>query len=315
MTNDIRALIRFVCDGDIRRAQAQTQIILKNNKTQKDAVFAASMLKSLEDSQNRFIQLPANLQGILSAEDSSFFPESRYLLRAAEENLVKHVLRIREAANRLKEMHIAFTPSLMLYGDSGTGKTMLAKYIAHRAGVPYLYVRFSGLISSYLGKTQENLARIFDYAKKEPCVLCIDEIDTIAMRRGQHSDVGEMSRVVISLMQEMERLPNDLIVIGTTNRFDELDEALVRRFTLNQEIRPFTRADACLLVKKFFSFAELPMEETDAQTWLDKNFPESAGSNSKGRYNQSAIIKVATLDLVNAFVKDEQEKNGGDSQC
>lgn len=50
------------------------------------------------------------------------------------------------------------------------------------------------------------------------------------------------------------------------------------------------------------------MQETDTQTWLDKNFPESAGSNSKGRYNQSAIIKAATLDLVNAFVKDEQEK-------
>lgn len=57
------------------------------------------------------------------------------------------------------------------------------------------------------------------------------------------------------------------------------------------------------------------MQETDTQTWLDKNFPESVGSNSKGRYNQSAIIKAATLDLVNAFVKDEQEKNGGDSQC
>ena len=106
-----------------------------------------------------------------------------------------------------------------------------------------------------------------------------------------------------------------LIVIGTTNRFDELDEALVRRFTLNQEICPFSRTDACLFVKKFFSFAELPMQETDTQTWLDKNFPESAGSNSKGRYNQSAIIKAATLDLVNASVKDEQEKNGGDSQC
>ena len=124
-----------------------------------------------------------------------------------------------------------------------------------------------------------------------------------------------MSRVVISLMQEMERLPNDLIVIGTTNRFDELDEALVRRFTLNQEICPFSRTDSCLLVKKFFSFAELPMEETNAQTWLDRNFPVAAGSGASGRYNQSAIIKAATLDLVNAFVKDEQEKNGGDSQC
>ena len=93
---------------------------------------------------------------------------------------------------------------------------MLAKYIAYRAGIPYVYVRFSGLINSQLGKTQENLNRIFTYAKQKPCVLCIDEIDTIAMRRGQ-TDVGEMNRVVISLMQELDQLPNDMIVVATTN--------------------------------------------------------------------------------------------------
>lgn len=311
MTNDIRMLVRMVCDGDIRRAQAQVQIILKNNKTQKDAEFAAHMLKSLENSKNRFIQLPENLEGILSAEDSSFFPESRYLLRETEQKLVERVLQIKKAASRLKEMHIAFTPTLMLYGDSGTGKTMLAKYIAHCAGVPYLYVRFSGLISSYLGKTQANLARIFDYAKKEPCVLCIDEIDTIAMRRGQHSDVGEMSRIVISLMQEMERLPNDLIVIGTTNRYEELDEALVRRFTLSQEIRPLSRADACALLQKFFSFAGLSIEKETAGEWLDARF-QSPGSKAIAMkdvaYNQSALVKEATLALVDACVKADTEQ-------
>ena len=64
---------------------------------------------------------------------------------------------------------------------------------------------------------------------KRPCVLCIDEIDTIAMRRGQ-TDVGEMNRVVISLMQELDQLPNDMIVVATTNRYDQLDSALLRRF-------------------------------------------------------------------------------------
>lgn len=203
MNDEVRMLIRYVCDGDIKRSQAQAQIILRNSRTQKDSEFVKSQLKKLEDSKARFIELPYNLQSILVAEDSSFFPVSRFLLRPKEESVIERILKIARAASVLKEMNISFTPSLMLYGESGTGKTMLAKYIAYRAGIPYVYVRFSGLINSQLGKTQENLNRIFTYAKQKPCVLCIDEIDTIAMRRGQ-TDVGEMNRVVISLMQELD---------------------------------------------------------------------------------------------------------------
>lgn len=306
MNEETRTLIRFVCDGDLRRSQTQAQIILRNSKTQKDAAFVTSMLKSLEDSKNRFIQLPTNLQGILSVEDSAFFPASRFLLRNAEEKVVAKILGIREAASRLKKLNIAYTPTLMLYGQSGTGKTMLAKYIAYRAGMPYLYVRFSGLMNSYLGKTQENLARIFDYAKKEPCVLCIDEIDAIAMRRGPKSDVGEMNRIVISLMQEMEQLPNDLVVIGTTNRFEELDEALVRRFTVSKEVLPLSRVEACAMLRKFFAFAEMPLEKEEAERWLSAHFPCQNSDVDAHSYNQSAIIKAATLCLVDILMNEKE---------
>lgn len=300
MNDETRMLLRYVCDNDIRKAQAQAKIILQHSSTQKDARFVELQLKKLEDSNAKFIELPYNLQNILAAEDSAFFPESRFLSRPDEEKVVEQILKIRKAAAALKEMNVSYTPTLMLYGDSGTGKTMLAKYIAYRAGVPYLYVRFSGLINSYLGKTQENLNNIFTFAKQQPCVLCIDEIDTIAMRRGQRSDVGEMNRIVISLMQEMDQLPNDLIVVGTTNRFDQLDDAMVRRFTVIQEIKPFSFTDACALLHKFFGFTDFGMTETQIQEWVKERFCKSI-------YYPNALIKEATQYLVDSIIQNDSK--------
>lgn len=296
MNDETRMLIRFVCDGNLRSAQSQAQIILKNSRTQKDADFVRSQLKKLEDSKARFIELPYNLQNILVVEDSAFFPVSRFMLRPKEEMVVEQILKIAQAAAVLKEMNISYTPSLILYGDSGTGKTMLAKYIAHRAGIPYMYVRFSGLINSQLGKTQENLNRIFTYAKQKPCVLCIDEIDTIAMRRGLNNDIGEMNRVVISLMQELDQLPNDLIIVATTNRYDQLDSALVRRFTVCQKVDAYTREDAVRLLRMFFDFAETKMTDDQLHEWVEKRFPNTT------TYYPSALTNAATQYLVDSII-------------
>lgn len=296
MNDETRMLIQFVCDGNLRSAQSQAQIILKNSRTQKDADFVRSQLKKLEDSKARFIELPYNLQNILVVEDSAFFPVSRFMLRPKEEMVVEQILKIAQAAAVLKEMNISYTPSLMLYGDSGTGKTMLAKYIAHRAGIPYMYVRFSGLINSQLGKTQENLNRIFTYAKQKPCVLCIDEIDTIAMRRGLNNDIGEMNRVVISLMQELDQLPNDLIIVATTNRYDQLDSALVRRFTVCQKVDAYTREDAVRLLRMFFDFAETKMTDDQLHEWVEKRFPNTT------TYYPSALTNAATQYLVDSII-------------
>jgi len=129
-------------------------------------------------------------------------------------------------------MSISYLPAALFYGQSGTGKTELARYIAHKAGLPFMYVRFSNVVNSFLGGTQSNINKVFSYAKSSPCLLCFDEIDAIGLKRGDSNDVSEMSRVTIALMQEMDLLPNNVIIVGTTNRYDRLDPALVRRFPI-----------------------------------------------------------------------------------
>lgn len=302
MNEDTRMLLRFICDGDLRRSQAQAQIILKHITTKKDEDFAKQQLSKLENAKTRFIQLPANLENLLVAEDSSFFPESRFLVRKKEQDIVDQILRIRMAAQKLKEMSLSYTPTLMLYGASGTGKTMLAKYIAYKAGIPYLYVRFSGLVGQYLGSTQNNIARVFDYARREPCVLCFDEIDSVGMARGQKNDIGEMNRIVITLMQEMDRVTNDMIVIGTTNRFDRLDPAMLRRFTVVQEIFPFTEEETCDLVQLFYKSIDEEISSDEAMKWLTTYCSENPGMS----FYPYQVIKTLKQQLVDRIANETQ---------
>jgi len=91
-------------------------------------------------------------------------------------------------------------------------------------------VRFDALLSSYFGESASNLRSVFDYCKKEPVVLLLDECDFIAKSRLQTQDVGEVPRIVNMLLTLLDEYDAPGIVIATTNLRVSLDEALFRRF-------------------------------------------------------------------------------------
>ena len=246
-------------------ARKYTKAILEGNTAKKDEYFRETMLQKL--ARTNFLELPENLKNILVAEDSALFPEKKFLVREAEEAIAKKVLSIYRVAGKLSQMGVPYVPALILHGESGCGKTELARYIAYRAKLPFIYVRFSALVNSYLGGTQGHIARVFDYAKTAPCVLCFDEIDAVGMARGQKNDVGEMNRIVIALMQEMDRLPNNMIIIGTTNRFDRLDPALIRRFPIQYEVKKLNEKEAVELSSRLFQYAGLDPARFQIELW------------------------------------------------
>lgn len=124
----------------------------------------------------------------------------------------------------------AMPSRLFVYGPPGTGKTQLARWVAAELALPLLTVRCDTLISSLLGQTSRNLRRVFEYAQQSPCVLFLDEFDALASARGNDRDVGELQRVVIALLQNMDALPESTILLAASNHENLLDPAVWRRF-------------------------------------------------------------------------------------
>ena len=130
----------------------------------------------------------------------------------------------------MDDLGIEFTQSLLLYGYPGCGKTTAASYIASQMGLPLVTAQLDTLISSLLGATAKNIHRIFEYAKRQPCVLFLDEFDAIAKARDDNHELGELKRVVNSLLQNIDNYSSDGILIAATNHQELLDNAIWRRF-------------------------------------------------------------------------------------
>jgi SpoVK/Ycf46/Vps4 family AAA+-type ATPase len=129
--------------------------------------------------------------------------------------------------------------TICLYGPPGTGKTALAEHIAATLGKPLAIKRASDLMSKYVGETEQNMARMFEEAERESAVLLLDEADSFLRSRQRAERSYEVSEVN-EMLQGMERFGG--VFICTTNLFEELDEAALRRFSFKIRFKPLEAA-------------------------------------------------------------------------
>lgn len=157
-----------------------------------------------------------------------------------------------EWANEAKLALNGVTPrnTIILSGPPGCGKTLLAKHIAKKLGKPLYIVRFDSLISSFLGETAANIRKIFEFGSNNNCVLFLDEIDAIAKARSDSSELGELKRVVISLLQNMDSSGKRVLLIAATNHPQLLDPAIWRRFEVHWKLKSFGNKETKYLLKE-----------------------------------------------------------------
>jgi transitional endoplasmic reticulum ATPase len=130
-----------------------------------------------------------------------------------------------------KRLGIRPPRGILLYGPPGVGKTLLAKAVATESQANFISVRGPEVLSKWVGESEKAIREIFRRAREAaPCIIFFDELDSIAPRRGLHTDSGVTDRMVNQLLTEMDGMMTlkEVVVIGATNRPDILDPALLR---------------------------------------------------------------------------------------
>ena len=201
--------------------------------------FVAQMKKKLTEQS---VRLPTNIEGkVICYSPENFIPERYYTQQRWIDSVLQSIMKMKTVAEMLDSMRIHYCNATILYGESGTGKTEFARYVAYRLNLPLFYLNFSSVIDSLLGNTGRNIANIFNYVKKNECVFMLDEVDCIAESRCcANGAEKELSR---TLMQEFDMLPNNIILIAATNRIDIIDDAVLNRFSVKQKIERLSLDD------------------------------------------------------------------------
>ncbi len=165
----------------------------------------------------------------------------------------KEIIEEHHRRDLLRSYNLEPRHRLLFSGPPGNGKTTLAEAFAHELMVPMFVVKYEGIIGSYLGETAKQLDRLFEQIKTQRCVLFFDEFDALSKERGDRNDIGEMKRVVNSLLLQIDMLPSHVTVIAATNHEEMLDKASWRRFQTKLELRKPTKT---MIVKWLDMFQE-----------------------------------------------------------
>lgn len=148
---------------------------------------------------------------------------------------IEHIIEEWRHSSKLIKRGLRPISSTIFTGPPGVGKTYTARWLASQLELPLFSLDLTAVMSSRLGQSGTNLRSALDYARSAPSVLFLDEVDSIAKRRADDSDVGELKRLVTIMLQELDDWPSTSLLIAATNHEELVDPALWRRFDLHIE--------------------------------------------------------------------------------
>jgi SpoVK/Ycf46/Vps4 family AAA+-type ATPase len=238
LTNDFLQLARIALSG---RQQDVQLLIHRASKRLKDLYpeLTEKLIALLKESPTRNAPLRKHADTPLPVDlDSRLqllrleraLPDHQLVLPEDTQAVLNQIISERKATQALLKHGLLPTKSMLFTGPPGVGKTMAAKWVAQQLNRPLLVLDLSAVMSSFLGRTGNNIRFVLDYAKNTECVLLIDELDAIAKRRDDNSEIGELKRLVTVLLQEIDDWPASGLLIAATNHPDLLDPAIWRRF-------------------------------------------------------------------------------------
>lgn len=258
--------------------------------------------------------LPVDAGTRLPLLEEGVAPTTPVILDEAAGHVVGQFIEDAQNHDQLVQAGVDAPIRLLMFGEPGTGKSLLASHIAARLGRPLYVARLDAVISSRLGETAKNVRGIFDFIPVQNAVLFLDEMDAIAKLRDDRQELGELKRVVNAVIQGLDTLTNDVIVIGATNHPHLLDPAIFRRFPYKLELRPPSTATRAEMWKAFLRL-DLPEGMADAQTLaiVSEGLTGADIQNISLSARRRSVLDKADISLPNLLVALLSSRRGSPS--
>ncbi|MDR9403965.1 MAG: AAA family ATPase [Halothece sp. Uz-M2-17] len=217
---------------------------------------------------------------------------------------------------------------ILLWGEPGTGKTLLAKALASQARANFISIKGAELLNRWVGASEEAVREVFSKARQvAPCVLFIDEIDTLAPARGSYQgDSGVSDRVVGQLLTEMDGIveASNVLVVAATNRYESLDPALLRSGRLDLQLQVELPDDDSRLAILHIHNRDRPLTGVNLEQWakmtegwngadlelLSNQAALSAVRNATAQgINDPTAVKITAEDFQSAYERLTQQRS------
>ena len=246
-SNYIKDIAKYGLENDQEKLLSVLNELIEHSKQTKKLNFALQLQSLLRDtirhqqpngltkvgSDNYFNKIEdKDLNDLILEKLTSDYDFSNLVASNEIRNELEHFIEEHKAIDLLRQYNLPVSNKILLYGPTGCGKTLASYVIAGELQKMMVVVNLGAIVSSKLGETSKNIAKIFRKAASEDCIIFIDEFDSLGKVRDYSQDHGEMKRVVNTILQLFDYLPQSSIVIAATNQVDMLDDALLRRFDL-----------------------------------------------------------------------------------
>jgi len=228
-------------------------------------------------------------------KETSDVPQSALVLPEQIRQRIQRIIHEHRQQEKLKGFGLSNRRKIMLAGPPGTGKTMTARVLAHELRMPLYTIQVDKLVTKFMGETSAKLRQIFDHIRDESGVYLFDEFDAIGGERSRDNDVGEMRRVLNSLLQFIEHDTSDSLIVAATNNPRLLDRALFRRF------------DDVLNYPAPNEAARRTLMESVLGSFLPKKFGWAASIRGSGKLSHAEIVHAARDAIKDAILNDRTE--------